>query len=128
MGTWWNPPGYAVRWLALLALASCDRYLCDDVEAAEQGGDIVRKVYGWGGRIDVICKDLDDANATCRTKSPTLEGCAPFPGRAIVVEDRDVCRVVVHEGAHWLDPSCGHNAPCWPTDPEAEGKALCGDP
>jgi hypothetical protein len=116
-----------VRWLALLALAGCDRYLCDDVEAAERGGDIVRKVYGWGGRVDVICKDLARANYTCRTKSPTLEGCAPFPGRAIVVEGRDVCRVVVHEGAHWLDPMCGHNSPCWPVDLELEGKSLCGD-
>ena len=115
-----------MRWLALLLLASCDRYLCDDVEAAERGGDIVRDVYGWDRRIDVICQALDDANETCFTNSPTLEGCAPFPGRAIVVDGRDVCRVIVHEGAHWLDPSCAHDAPCWPTDLEIEGKSLCG--
>jgi hypothetical protein len=114
--------------LPLLLLAGCDRYLCDDVEAATQGGDIVREVYGWDRRIDIICKPLARANTTCRTDSPTLEGCAPFPGRAIVVEGRDTCRVIVHEGAHWLDPSCAHNDPCWPTDLEQEGKSLCGDP
>jgi hypothetical protein len=114
--------------LPLLLLAGCDRYLCDDVEAAARGGEIVREVYGWTGRVDVICKPLENANDTCRTDSLTLEGCAPFPGRAIVVEGRDTCRVIVHEGAHWLDPSCDHDAPCWPVDLELEGKSLCGEP
>jgi hypothetical protein len=111
--------------LAALALVGCDRYLCDDVEAAARGGEIVREIYGWDGRVDVICKPLARANDTCRTDSPTLEGCAPFPGRAIVVEGRDVCRVVVHEGAHWLDPTCGHEDACWPTDAETNGKNRC---
>ena len=116
--------------LLCLLLTSCDRYLCEDVEAAARGGEIVREVYGWDRRIDIICKDLARANDTCRTDSPTLEGCAPFPGRAIVVEGRDVCRVIVHEGAHWLDASCGHSAPCWPVDAETTGKLLCsqGEP
>jgi len=112
--------------LAILAVAGCDqRILCDDAEGAQRGVDIVRESYGWTGRVDVICKPLDRANETCRTDSPDLEGCAPFPGRAIVVEGRDVCRVVVHEGAHWLDPSCGHDAPCWPSARETAAKARC---
>lgn len=112
--------------LAILAPAGCDqRILCDDAEGAQRGVDIVREVYDWQRYADVICKPLDAANASCRTHSPTLEGCAPFPGRAIVVEGRDVCRVVVHEGAHWLDPTCDHDAPCWPTNRETAGKTRC---
>ena len=71
---------------------------------------------------------LADANRTCRTDSATLEGCAPFPGRAIVVDGADTCRVVVHEGAHWLDAGCAHDAPCWPVEAEITGKALCDSP
>ena len=114
--------------LALL-LASCDqRVICDDAEGAQRGIDAVREVYDWTRYADVLCRPLDDANRTCRTDSATLEGCAPFPGRAIVVEGADTCRVVVHEGAHWLDATCAHDAPCWPVEAEIAGKALCDSP
>ena len=115
----------------LLALLGCDRYLCDNVDGAERGAEIVREIYGWTGAVDVICRPLDEAQRSCWTDADTLEGCSPVAGRAIVVEGRDICRVVVHEGAHWLDMGCAHPtddvpSPCWPTDLEAEGKALCG--
>lgn len=120
--------GHPVRWPVLaIALANCDRYLCDDVDGAERGAEIVREVYDWPGVVDVICRPLDEAQQSCWTDADTLQGCAPFAGRAIVVDGYDVCRVVVHEGAHWLDMDCPHEAPCWPTDLEAEGKSLCGD-
>lgn len=125
--------------LALVLIsAGCDRIVCDgdDAAAVVDGLAAADHAYGaWSGSVEVFCLTRSRAALSCPSE-PTdpLEGCASRPGRAVVVveaspgfngEGGDVCRVIVHERAHWLDPDCGHDEACWPTAAEQLGKGLC---
>jgi hypothetical protein len=122
----------------VLALVGCDRVVCDgdDAAAVVDGLAAADSAYGaWSGSVEVFCLTRARAALSCPSKATDhLEGCAPRPGRAVVVvegspglagDGGDVCRVMVHERAHWRNPDCGHDDACWPTAAEQLGKDLC---
>lgn len=115
----------------LCVLCACGpRIVCDgdDAAAAQRGLDAAADVYGWTSPAEVLCMSAERAQVSClvsREQLQLLEGCAPHPGHAIVVDGHDVCRVVVHEAAHWVDPDCKEDQPCWPAAAEMAGKARC---
>jgi hypothetical protein len=117
--------------LVCLLCACGPRIVCerdDDVAAALRALDAAADVYGWTGSAEVLCMSAQRAQVSClisEEQLPLLEGCAPHPGHAIVVDGHDVCRVVVHEAAHWVDPDCKEDQQCWPAAAEMEGKAQC---